>query len=812
MSQDRGRGTTLGDRLRQLREAGGWTQEELAARAHLTAKGIAAIERGRSRRPLPQTLRALAAALGLATEETRLFFALANGQEAPPAAPAAPAPPTPRTMLSADQLPVPLTPLVGREGAVAAVAERLTTGGVRLITLTGPGGVGKTRLALASASAGAPGFPDGVAFVPLIAFNDPVAVIPAIAHAVGVQEGQGRSLRDLLHTWARERRTLLILDNLEHLLDATPEIAALLAAGPQLAVLATSRAPLRLQGEQEWLVPPLATPDAAAIADDLDSLAAVPAMQLFLERARAVLPDFTLTPDHAVPLAAICQRLDGLPLALELAAVRLRVLPPAALLDRLDTALPLLTGGARDLPAHQRTMRDTIAWSYALLPQAERTLLRRLGVFVGGWTLAMAEALLATPDEATRPPDHGTTLASLSDLVEQSLVVRDADHDEREVRYRFLEPIRQFALEQLAECGEEEQARAAHATAFLALARTSELGMFGEDQARWLDLFEIEHGNLRAALDWFFTHGTLDDAARLGWLLHRFWWIRGHFGAARRWRAAILPQREQLSPTLHALALLTAAFLTYAEGDHATTGALLTAGLPLARAVDQPVIFTLTLGLGGLAALGRGETGRARMNLTEALAVAETTGDRWDIGMMQNFLGYVALAEGDEARARTCLEEAESSWRSSGSRWDLAINLTMRSALAEWRSDDALAEALVREGMALLRPLGDTWVSVYALGQFAGVAIGRGDYLRAARLLGATEQLRDTTGTTILFASDRALHERRNATLRAVLSEAEFSAAWAAGQRLTLPQALAEAEELTARSRSRSARDLALQR
>src|SRR6266852_4875421 len=452
--------------------------------------------------------------------------------------------------LPQSRLPAPLTPLVGREQEIAAVCALLWRPEVRLVTLTGTGGVGKTRLALGVAAAVNADFADGICFVALAPLIDPGLVLSTIAQALGVQEQGSRPLLEGLQDHLREKQLLLLLDNFEQVVSAAPVVAELLVAAPRLRVLMTSRTSLHLSGEHEFAVPPLSLPDLRDLPP-LDRLTQYGAIRLFIERAQAVKSDFALTKENAAAIAAICHQVDGLPLAIELAAGRSKLFSPQALLPRLRNRLKLLVGGAQDLPLRQQTLRGTIAWSYDLLDQAEKILFRRLAVFVGGCTLEAAEAV-CHPDRDL----EGDVLDAVERLVDKSLLRQEAQAD-GEPRLLMLETIREYALERLAASGETEATRRRHADYYLALAEQAEPLLAGEQQVPWLNRLEQEHENLRAALTWVFQEAggadlhlkaaLREQTLRLVGALWSFWYIHCHYREGKQWLQAALALMAQRS-------------------------------------------------------------------------------------------------------------------------------------------------------------------------------------------------------------------------------------------------------------------------
>jgi predicted ATPase/DNA-binding CsgD family transcriptional regulator len=700
----------------------------------------------------------------------------------------------------APRVPTPLTSLVGRERDVVAVRHLLDRPGLRLVSMTGPAGVGKTRLAIRIATDLARDDPEGVAFVSMATISDPALVLPTIARVLDVGEDGNRQLDLAIGEVIGDRPFLLVLDNFEQVVAAATSVRALIDACPSLRLLVTSRQALRLSVEQDYPVLPLALPTQGGPLP-LAEIANAAAIALFVQRARAVRPDFALTEANATEVAEVCRRLDGLPLAIELAAARAKMLSPKALLARLSQRLELLTGGARDLPPRLQTMRDALAWSDDLLTAEAQALFRRLAVFVGGFTLEAVEyvsgetadgsaAVLQLPTPDARLHSAVSVLDGIATLADASLL-RQEEGTDGEPRYQMLETVREYGLERLIESGEATAIRTRHAAWCLALAEQAERGFFGADPVSWLDRFEAERDNLRAALAGAIEQRDASLSQRLAAASWCLWRVRGHRTEGRTWLERALLLDEGAVSAERAKALDTAGDLAWVQGDDARAETLHGESLAISRAADDPTgIARALFGLGDVA-LRRRDIDRAVACFDEALALNRAQGDRlWEAGCLVS-LGQIARVRGDNAAAERLIEDAIALYRPTGFTWGAAWATTVLAAVERDRGDLARAANLYRDSSTMAMAHRDSKGVATALDGLAMVAAAAGQAETAARLFGTAEALAESVGALLEPSQART---EATAHVRSTLGEARFTEATAAGGTMSLPEALAETE------------------
>jgi predicted ATPase/transcriptional regulator with XRE-family HTH domain len=832
---------TFGRWVKWRRNTLGLTQAHLAQLVACSKDLIKKIEAD-TRRPSVQIVRRLADALAIGADDYRSFFELARPDlsaqpHQTPAAASGPAEHTPPQRPL--NIPPPSTSLVSRTHEIGAICALLRRPDVRLLTLTGTGGIGKTRLAIEVATELQSDFADGVVFVPLATISDPRLVLPTVAQGLQVPEPHGESMLAFLGGYLSAKELLLVLDNFEQVAAAAHDIAVLIAAAPALKVLVTSRAVLHLSAEREFSVPPLEVPAKVRTAP-LGELRRCPAVALFVERAQAVRADFELTADNAPAVVAICARLDGLPLAIELAAARARLLPPHALLARLSggahiSPLDLLARPSQDVPARQQTLRSTIGWSYELLSPAEQQVFRWLGVFVGSCSLDAAEQVCGDfgPPAPRRPkPPIQAIYDLLVSLIDQSLVAQSGDAG-GEPRFTMLTTLREYALEQLAACGELEAARQAHAAYFLSLAERAEPTFQGAAQQTWLARLEADHDNIRAALGWMCGAGAGEDALRFAAAFWQFWLVRGYFNEGQSWIAAILALPAAAAPTLHRARVLNGGgLLAWIRSAPREAVALLTESLALSRRLgsrhgcawalnhlahvafaeerfddvialgEESLALFREIGAGwnsawvllnlGDALWAQGHQERAGALFAESLSLFHDSGDKRGTAWAVDHLARIAHAQGNHQRAAAFLAESLALFRELGDRSGCAWTLGQMAQVAQATGERQRARALYAESLGISRDLGDKSAIASCLISLANLLDAEGRSERAVAMLGAADVILASLAPR-LNAADRSALERATARQRALLDPAAFSAAWAAGQASTAGEVIARA-------------------
>jgi predicted ATPase/DNA-binding CsgD family transcriptional regulator len=660
----------------------------------------------------------------------------------------------------------------------------------RLLTLTGAGGCGKTRLALATAGELSEGFEEGVWLVELAPLADPSLVAQAVAAILGVREQPGRSLTEMLSSYLGSKKLLLVLDNCEHLIEACAELAeALLRFCPGLRVLATSREALGITGEVAWPVPPLTLPDLRRLPD-VEALPSYESARLFVERATSVKPTFTLTEQNAPPVVRVCYRLDGIPLAIELAAARAKVLSVEEISERLDDSFGLLASGGRTAMPRHRTLRATMDWSHELLPEEERTLFRRLSVFAGGFTLEASESVCAGEDL-----EGGRVLGLLSHLVDKSLVTtREKDGG---TRYRLLELVRQYAMERLKDAEEEAKVGQRHAAFFVGLAEEAEGEVTGPDQARWLVRLEAEHDNLRASLSWTLAdRGGEESGVRLAAALWPFWLARGYLSEGRGWLESAVSRGGGAPARARAKALSGAGWLANFQGEYGTAKALIEEGLALYRELgDKEGVALSIVMLGSVAVMGQRDDIPVEALIEEGALLRPEVEDRRTVAGLLDIEGGVALARGDLEQAVELWEETLALYREVDDVLGIVACHTNLGLVRLAQGDYERSTVLLRESVRLAWELDHKPFFQYSVIGLGGVAASLGWPVRAARLWGAAEGMSEAYGTHLLNAGRSLIdYDGRLAEARSQLEEA-FHAAWAEGKAMSIERVIEYALE-----------------
>jgi len=772
---------TFGAYLKMLRVTAGVTQEELAANASLSVHAVSALERGERRRPHMETVRALAAALGLKEAARDALVKAARAQADEPAS----------DELSGMPLPVALTALLGRDGDLQIVGRWLDDPLVRLITVVGPGGVGKTRLALEIAHAVADERTVQVAFVQLAAIRDPAFVASAIVEALGLTATAAADLpRRVSAACDDQHPILLVLDNCEHVLDAAPLFVDLLTSAPSLRLLATSRAPLRVRGERLYTLGPL---DLRADADMLSpaDVAEAPAVQLFIERVRGVRPEFRVTSANASAVVAICRRLDALPLGLELAAPWIKVLTPEGLLRRLEQDVLLPTVARGDLPERQQTMSATVAWSYQLLGGDEQRAFRRLGALPGRFPLDAAAAVLG--GAAGQSAGSDASLHAVAALTEKSLLYQVEGWLTARPLYQMLETVRAFASLELETTGERDDALEGLARYCIREAAGAEEGLVGPAQLEWLDRVRDDLHNYRTALAWLLERGRAVEAADITWRLMFFWLIRGRAGEGLQWYQQVLGFPD-LPAASESRMLVGAAVMWHTSGELEQARSAAGRALALAREADDTAVMVHALHLLGHIEQARGNTDNATVLLAQSLDGFKAASTPWGIGNALVGMATAALAARDVQKAERLLEEASSVLRQAGP-WFLNLPLYIHAIAAVQRGDADAAIAFVHESLLCSRHVRDRFAFVFALVPLAAAAEQKGLDTLAAKALGARDAITERAGSTVVSHSLRQLRERVEQQAKVRLGLTTWTRAYETGRTASIDSLLNDIED-----------------
>lgn len=784
---------SFGPWLKQRRKLLDLTQDELARRVGCALSTLQKFETD-ERRPSKQIAELLARELDIPADERAAFvrYARAASDALPSPPPAVMRVPAPwRTQQrSCTNLPAQSTPLIGRDDDIVRAYNLFTSRNVRLLTLTGPAGVGKTRLGIQVAENLLDEFEDGVHFIALAAIRDPELIGAAIAQALALKETKGQPLAERVKEHLADRRVLLLLDNFEQVIAAALFVAELLAACAWLKVLVTSRAPLCIRAERQFPVAPLALPNPAQL-QDVAALSRFPAVTLFVDRAQSAQPAFVLTAENAAAVANICARLDGLPLAIELVAARVNQLSPQMLVAQLahkHAPLRILGGGARDLPLRHRTLRNAIGWSYDLLHAQEQTLFARMSVFVGGCTQEAAQVICSGAI-----PNDPYIADGLASLVDKSLLRRHESVDGA-LRFTMLETIREYALEKLTASGEGEAISKQHAAYFVAQAEAAEGHLTGPQQTEWLRRLEREYDNMRAALQWALEHGEALLAARLGGALRHFWVMHGHLAEGRRWleraHSALVAQSAASPASVLVKLLNSEGCLAYYQGDYSAARAFFERGLALARAQDDKWGMAFALDGLGVLATNFGDYEQAVAWAQSSLELSRAIGAKWLCAVTLINLGELARLQGDYRQATRHYEESLALLRQVGDKSFIAIVFHDLGQVMQEQGEYERAQALHQEGLGLGAELGNPRGIATGLEKLAGAAAARGQPVPAARLLGAADALRQTVRAP-MEALDRTAYEHCVAAVRAQLDDVTFDAAWGEGRAMQTEQAIA---------------------